>query len=165
VQAIQAQYKNDPKMMQMELSKLYKENGASPFSGCLPLLIQMPIFISLYNVLRYSLDMRNAGFIFWLKDLSEPDKFMVLPILMGVFMILQSRMMRPPVQDEANMDEKQKAMQSSQKMMTWMMPVMMFFIFRSMPAGLVLYWTVFNVLSIVQQYYLQKHFRTQEVTQ
>lgn len=162
VSEIQAKYKNDPRVMQQELSKLYKEAGASPFSGCLPLLLQMPIFISLYNVLRYSLDMRNASFIFWLRDLSEPDKYMILPILMGVFMVLQSRMMRPPVQDEENMDDKQKAMQSSQKMMTWIMPVMMFFIFRSMPAGLVLYWTVFNVLSIVQQYYLQKHFRTKE---
>ena len=164
VQAIQTQYKNDPRMMQQELSKLYKENGASPFSGCLPILIQMPIFISLYNVLRYSLDMRNAGFVFWLKDLSEPDKYMVLPILMGLFMIVQSRMMRPPVQEGAVLDEKQQAAMQSQKMMTWIMPVMMFFIFRSMPAGLVLYWTVFNILGILQQYYLQKHLKTKEIT-
>lgn len=164
VQAIQTQYKNDPRMMQQELSKLYKENGASPFSGCLPILIQMPIFISLYNVLRYSLDMRNAGFVFWLKDLSEPDKYMVLPILMGLFMIVQSRMMRPPVQEGAVLDEKQQAAMQSQKMMTWIMPVMMFFIFRGMPAGLVLYWTVFNILGILQQYYLQKHLKTKEIT-
>lgn len=162
VSAIQTQYKNDPKLMQSELSKLYKENGASPFSGCLPLLIQMPIFFSLYNVLRYSMDMRNASFVGWLSDLSEPDPYLILPILMAGFMILQSMMMRPPKQDPAQLDEKQKAAQQSQKMMTWMMPVMMFFIFRGMPSGLVLYWTVFNILSVIQQYYLQKHFKQKE---
>ena len=162
VSAIQTQYKNDPKLMQSELSKLYKENGASPFSGCLPLLIQMPIFFSLYNVLRYSMDMRNASFVGWLSDLSEPDPYMILPVLMAVFMVLQSMMMRPPKQDPAQMDEKQKAALQSQKMMTYMMPVMMFFIFRGMPSGLVLYWTVFNILSVIQQYYLQKHFKQKE---
>ncbi|HRY83704.1 MAG TPA: YidC/Oxa1 family membrane protein insertase, partial [Candidatus Cloacimonadota bacterium] len=151
-----------PKLMQSELSKLYKENGASPFSGCLPLLIQMPIFFSLYNVLRYSMDMRNASFVGWLSDLSEPDPYMILPVLMAVFMVLQSMMMRPPKQDPAQMDEKQKAALQSQKMMTYMMPVMMFFIFRGMPSGLVLYWTVFNILSVIQQYYLQKHFKQKE---
>ena len=162
VSAIQTQYKNDPKLMQSELSKLYKENGASPFSGCLPLLIQMPIFFSLYNVLRYSMDMRNASFVGWLSDLSEPDPYMILPVLMAVFMVLQSMMMRPPKQDPAQMDEKQKAALQSQKMMTWMMPIMMFFIFKGMPSGLVLYWTVFNILSVIQQYYLQKHFKQKE---
>lgn len=158
VQALQAKYKNDPQTMQIELSKLYKEAGTSPFSGCLPLLLQMPIFIALYNVLRYSLDMRNAGFMLWLKDLSEPDPYLILPIIMGGFMLLQSLMMQPKASDLADMDEKQKAMQSSQKMMTWMMPIMMFFIFRSMPAGLVLYWTTFNIFSVIQQYFLKKHY-------
>ncbi|HPS38482.1 MAG TPA: membrane protein insertase YidC [Candidatus Cloacimonadota bacterium] len=162
VQALQTQYKNDPKTLQLELSKLYKENGASPFSGCLPLIIQMPIFFSLYNVLRYSMDMRNAHFFGWLSDLSEPDHLMILPILMAVFMIIQSLMMRPPKPAEGEMDEKQKAAAQSQKMMTWLMPIMMFFIFRSMPSGLVLYWTTFNILSVVQQYYLQKHFKQKE---
>lgn len=159
VQALQAKYKNDPQTMQIELSKLYKEAGANPMSGCLPLLLQMPIFISLYNVLRYSLDMRNAGFMLWIKDLSEPDPYLILPIIMGGFMLLQSLMMQPKASDLAEMDEKQKAMQSSQKMMTWMMPIMMFFIFRSMPAGLVLYWTTFNIFSVAQQYYLKKHYK------
>jgi YidC/Oxa1 family membrane protein insertase len=141
------------------MSKLYKEAGASPMSGCLPLLLQMPIFFALYNVLRYSLDMRNAGFVFWLKDLSEPDPYMILPILMGVFMIIQSKMMQPKQANVDEMDEKQKAAQSTQKMMTWMMPIMMFFIFKGMPAGLVLYWTVFNIYSVIQQYYLLKKHR------
>ncbi len=162
VQAIQQQYKSDPKQMQMELSKLYKEAGASPLGGCLPLLLQMPVFFALYTVLRFSLDMRQAPFFGWIRDLSEPDPYYILPILMGVFMIVQSLMMSPKKQQLQQMDEKQQAMQSSQKMMTWIMPVVLFFVFRSMPAGLVLYWTVFNILSIIQQYYLQKHLHNKE---
>jgi len=162
MQYLQKKYKDDPKTLQLEMSKLYKEAGANPLSGCLPLLLQMPIFISLYNVLRYSLDMRNAGFVLWLKDLSEPDPYLILPIIMGIFMVIQSLMMKPPKGNPEEMDDKQKAAQSSQKMMTWMMPIMMFFIFRNMPAGLVLYWTVFNIFSVIQQYYLLKHNRNKE---
>lgn len=162
MQALQKKYKDDPKTLQVEMSKLYKEVGANPLSGCLPLLLQMPIFFALYNVLRYSLDMRNAGFVLWLKDLSEPDPYMILPILMGLFMIIQSKMMQPKPANIDDMDDRQKAAQSSQKMMTWIMPIMMFFIFRNMPAGLVLYWTVFNVFTVIQQYYLLKHHRNKE---
>ena len=167
VAALQTQFKSDPKRLQIELSQLYKENGASPLGGCLPLLLQMPVFFALYTVLRFSLDMRMAGFFGWLTDLSEPDPLYVLPILMGLFMIVQQLMMAPKKDALAQMDEKQQAMQQSQKMMTWIMPVVLFFVFKSMPAGLVLYWTVFNVLSIIQQYYLQKHLnKTQkEITQ
>lgn len=162
MQFLQKKYKDDPRTLQLEMSKLYKEAGANPLSGCLPLLLQMPIFISLYNVLRYSLDMRNAGFVLWLKDLSEPDPYLILPIIMGIFMVIQSLMMQPPKADPKDMDDKQRAAQSSQKMMTWMMPIMMFFIFRNMPAGLVLYWTVFNIFSVIQQYYLLKQHRNKE---
>ncbi len=163
LQQIQKLYPNDRVKQQQEMNKLYKEYNTSPMAGCLPVLIQFPIIIPLYNVLRYSLDMRNATFVFWLKDLSEPDPYLVLPIIMGLFMILQSLMMRPPAMDESQMDDKQKAMQSQQKMMTWMMPIMMFFIFKGMPAGLVLYWTAFNILSIVHQYYLNQHFKNKEI--
>ncbi len=163
IQEIQKKYKNDPKTMQMELSKLYKEAGTNPFSGCLPLLLQMPIFFALYTVLRYTIDMRNASFVGWLSNLSEPDPYWILPIVMALFMILQSLMMRPSAAAIDQMDEKQKAMQQSTKMMTWLMPVMMFFIFKSLPSGLVLYYTVFNILSVAQQYYLQKHLKTKDI--
>lgn len=161
VQEIQAKYKNDPKTMQAELSKLYKETGASPLSGCLPLLLQMPIFFALYSVLRYTIDMRNAKFVGWLKDLSEPDPYLILPILMAAFMILQSLMTRPKKAALEKMDEKQQAMQQSTKLMTWVMPVVLFFIFKGLPSGLVLYYTVFNILTVAHQYYLQKHYKTQ----
>jgi len=162
VSALQQQYKSDPKRMQQELSKLYKEAGASPLGGCLPMLLQMPVFFALYSVLRYSLDMRQAYFVGWLKDLSEPDPYYILPILMGIFMIIQQLMMKPKKEQLEQMDEKQQAMQQSQKMMAWILPVVLFFVFKSMPAGLVLYWTVFNVLSIIQQYYLQKHLNRKD---
>ncbi len=169
VQEIQKKYKNDPKTMQAELSKLYKEAGASPFSGCLPLLLQMPIFFALYAVLRYTLDMRNAYFMLWLKDLSEPDPYKILPIIMAGMMIVQSRMTRPSKEAIEQMDEKQKAMQQSTQMMTWLMPGMLFAIFGGipgispgLPSGLVLYYTVFNILGVAQQYYLQKHLKNKE---
>jgi YidC/Oxa1 family membrane protein insertase len=158
IREAQAKYKSDPKRMQQELSAIYKENGVNPVGGCLPLILQMPIFIALYSVLRFSLDMRQAYFVGWLNDLSAPDPIYILPVLMGIFMFIQSKMMQPKTKPGEEVDEKQAAMMQSQKMMTYMMPIMMFFIFKSMPAGLVLYWTVFNILSIIQQYYLQKHF-------
>lgn len=162
VQEIQTKYKSNPQQMQQELSKLYKEAGASPMSGCLPLLLQMPIFIALYNALRSTLDMRNAKFVGWLQDLSEPDPYLVLPIIMAIFMIIQSLMTRPSKEALAKMDEKQQAMQQSTKMMTWLMPIMMFFIFRGLPSGLVLYYTVFNILSVAHQYYTQKRLKQKE---
>lgn len=152
---IQTKYKTDIKKQQEELRKLYKEHNVSPLGGCLPLLLQMPIFFALYPVLRSSIEFRQASFFAWLTDLSEPDPYWILPILMGVFMFFQQKMMQTN-QDTSQMDEKQAAMAQSQKMMTYMMPPFMVFIFSSLPAGLVLYWTTFNVFSIIQQYYINK---------
>jgi len=162
IQELQRKYKDDRKRQQQEIMQLYKETGTNPFGGCWPFLLQMPIFFSLFNVLRYSLEMRNAHFVGWITDLSEPDPYLVLPILMAVFMVVQQRMMRPPAQNPADMDDKQRAAYQSTKMMAWIMPVMMFFIFKGMPAGLVLYWTIFNILSVIHQYYIQKHFKMKE---
>lgn len=162
LEEIRKKYPNDIRKQQEEMKALYKEHNTSMGAGCLPILIQMPIIIPLYNVLRYSLDMRNASFVGWLKDLSEPDPYLVLPIIMGVFMLVQSLMMRPPKSDESKLTDQQKMQQQQMKMMTWMMPIMMFFIFKGMPAGLVLYWTAFNILSVIHQYYLNKHFKNKE---
>ncbi|HOD52949.1 MAG TPA: membrane protein insertase YidC [Candidatus Cloacimonadota bacterium] len=152
---IQQQFKNDPVRMNQELKKLYKEHKVNPVSGCLPLLLQMPIFFALYPVLRFSIDLRQTGFFGWLTDLSEPDPYWILPILMGVSMFLQQKMTQvtPSPEDFKKMDEKQQAAMQSQKMMMYIMPVFMFFIFKSLPSGLVLYWMVFNVFQIAQQLY------------
>jgi len=159
MQEIQQKYKSDPQQMQKELQKLYKEHGVSPLGGCLPLLLQMPVFFALYPVLRYAIELRQASFGFWLNDLSEPDPYIILPIVMGIFMFVQQKMMMPKSVDKDKMDEKQLAQLQSQKMMLYVMPVFMVFIFRSLPSGLVLYWTVFNIFSIIQQHSIKKKFK------
>ncbi|MCK9328280.1 MAG: membrane protein insertase YidC [Candidatus Cloacimonetes bacterium] len=160
---IQQKYKNDVKKQQEELSKLYKEHGVSPLGGCLPMLLQMPIFFALYPILKNSIGFRQAHFIGWITDLSEPDPYWILPILMGVFMFIQQKMMMTTQQDTSNMDEKQQAMAQSQKMMMYMMPPFMVFIFSGLPSGLVLYWTVFNVFTIIHQYFINKKHNEKEL--
>ncbi|RLC49366.1 MAG: hypothetical protein DRZ79_06115, partial [Candidatus Cloacimonadota bacterium] len=154
---IQTKYRQNPRQMQIELKKLYKEHGVSPLGGCLPMLLQMPIFFAIYPVIRYSIALRQTNFL-WLPDLSEPDPFYILPIIMAIFMFVQQYLMSPSKQAMEEMDEKQRATMQSQKMMMYVMPIIMFFIFKSLSSGLVLYWTVFSVLSSVQQYFIKKKF-------
>jgi YidC/Oxa1 family membrane protein insertase len=106
-------------------------------------------------VLRSSIEFRQATFVGWLTDLSEPDPYYILPILMGAFMFLQQKMMQT-TQDTSNMDEKQLAMVQSQKMMMYLLPPFMVFLFSGFPSGLVLYWTTYNVFSIIMQHFLYK---------
>ena len=154
---IQKKYKHDPRLMQAETSKLYKEHGVNPFGGCLPVLVQLPILYALYPVLRYSIDLRQTAFLY-IKDLSAPDPYYVLPLLMAVFMFVQQKLAAPKRKNPDEMDEKEKAAASSQKMMMYFMPIFLFFIFKSLPAGLMLYWTVSNVISTLQQLYIKKKF-------
>ena len=157
VKQIQAKFKSDPQTMNAELKKLYKEHGVNPLGGCLPMLLQMPILFALYPMLRYSIDLRQTNFL-WLPDLSEPDPIWALPILMAVFMFVQQKFRSPSQQKTEEMDEKQQAAMQSQKMMLYLMPIMMFFIFKGLSSGLVLYWTVFSVIGSIQQYFIKKKF-------
>ncbi len=165
---IQEKHKNDRDRLNKEVMKLYKEAGVSPLGGCLPLLLQMPVFIALYNVLSNTIELRNAPFVSWINDLSSPDvlfefgskipfvgsEFHLLPILMGGAMVYQSRLSGSPTGD---------AVPAAQtKMMTYLMPVIFTIFFYGVPSGLVLYWLVNNVLSIVQQYYVQKELEGEE---
>jgi len=154
---LQAKYKGDPQKMNAELKKLYKEHGVNPLGGCLPMLLQMPVIFALYPLLRYSISLRQASFG-WLPDLSEPDPIWLLPILMAVFMFVQQKLMAPSKQSLDEMDDKQKAQMQSQKMMMYFMPIMMFFIFKGLSSGLVLYWTVFSIIGSIQQYFIKKKF-------
>jgi YidC/Oxa1 family membrane protein insertase len=138
---IQEKYKDNPQKQQAELMKLYKEHNVNPLGGCLPMILQMPVFFALYPVLKNSIELRNASFVFWLKDLSMPDPYYILPILMGFFMFLQQKI--------SVVDEKQKAMM-------YIMPVFFTIFFMNFPSGLVLYWMVFNILSIAHQLLLNK---------
>ena len=111
--------------------------------GCLPILVQMPVFIALYWVLLESVEIRHAPFILWLNDLSVKDPYFILPLLMGVSMFIQQKLNpTPPDPTQA-------------KVMQWL-PVVFTFMFLWFPAGLVLYWVVNNTLSIVQQYIITK---------
>ncbi len=139
VQALQAKYKDDREKLNRELIKLYKEYKVNPVGGCLPMLLQMPAFISLFNILYMTVDLRQAPFMLWVTDLSVPDPYYILPILMGVSMVIQQKIM------PTTMDPTQA------KMMLFL-PVVLTFLFLTFPAGLVLYWFTNNTLTILQQF-------------
>jgi YidC/Oxa1 family membrane protein insertase len=142
--AVREKFKKDPQRMNQEMMKLYKEHKVNPLGGCLPMLLQLPFFVALYNVLSVSIELRQAAFIpFWIKDLSVHDPFYILPVLMGVSMIFTMKM-------TATTPDPQQA-----KIMMFM-NIAFIFLFAWLPAGLLLYITLSNVLSIVQQLYVRK---------
>ena len=116
---------------------LYKEHGVNPLGGCLPMFVQMPVLFALFVVFRSTIAFRGQGFLGYVPDLSAPDPFYILPIFMGVTMLAQSRL--TPVEDP------------KQRMISTMMPIVFTALFLNMPSGLVLYWTVSNLVSIAQQ--------------
>ena len=136
-------YKNDKARLQQEIMLLYKRRKVNPMSGCLPMVIQIPVFIALYNALQNTIEMRHAPFFLWIQDLSAKDPIYITPLIMGATMVIQQKM-TPTAADPA------------QAKMFLLMPVMFTFLFLSFPSGLVLYWLVNNVLSIAHQYYLNK---------
>ncbi|HYN53778.1 MAG TPA: membrane protein insertase YidC [Methylotenera sp.] len=143
LQSMKEKFGDDRQKMQMAMMELYKKEKINPMSGCLPIVIQIPVFIALYWVLLGSIELRHAPFFGWIKDLSAIDPYYILPVLMGATMILQTRLNPKPT------DPIQA------KVMTWM-PVIFSVFFFFFPAGLVLYWLVNNVLSIAQQWYINK---------
>jgi len=142
--ALREKFKKDPQKLNQEMMRLYKEHKVNPLGGCLPMLLQLPFFVALYNVLSVSIELRQASFIpFWIKDLSVYDPFYILPILMGVSMVFTMKM------TSTSVDPQQ------QKIMMFM-NIAFIFLFAWLPAGLLLYITLSNVLSIVQQLYVRK---------
>jgi YidC/Oxa1 family membrane protein insertase len=136
-------HKNDKARLQQETMLLYKRRKINPMSGCLPMVIQIPVFIALYNVLQSTFEMRHAPFMLWISDLSAKDPIYLTPLVMGATMVIQQKM-TPSAADPA------------QAKLFMLMPIMFTFMFLSFPSGLVLYWLVTNVLSIAHQYYLNK---------
>jgi YidC/Oxa1 family membrane protein insertase len=136
-------YKNDKAKLQQEIMLLYKRRKINPMSGCLPMLIQIPVFIALYNALQNAIEMRHAPFFWWIKDLSAKDPIYITPLIMGATMVIQQKM-TPTSADPA------------QAKMFMLMPIMFTFLFLNFPSGLVIYWLINNVLSIAHQYYLNK---------
>ncbi|MEW9581263.1 membrane protein insertase YidC [Paraburkholderia sp. DGU8] len=143
MQALRERFKGDPQKMNAALMELYKTEKVNPFGGCLPVVIQIPVFISLYWVLLSSVEMRGAPWILWIHDLSQQDPYFILPVLMAVSMFLQTRL-NPTPPDPV------------QAKMMMFMPIAFSVMFFFFPAGLVLYYVVNNVLSIAQQYYITR---------
>ena len=143
LQEIQAKYKNDPERLQKEMTKLWKEHGFNPFGGCLPMLIPYPVLIALFFVFQNTIELRGQPFL-WLPDLSAPDPLYLLPLLMGLSMFLLQWI------SFRSMDQVNPQM----KMMMWMMPIMMVFIFFRFASGLNLYYAAVNVATLPQQYWI-----------
>ena len=151
LQRIQKLYANDKARLQMEMMNLYRTHKTSPMSGCLPMLIQIPIFFALYKALLVSVQMRNAQFL-WIQDLAAMDPYFILPILMGATMWLQQYMQSGRQNKNA---PKNDAMAATGRMMKWL-PIIFAVMFAWMPAGLVLYWTISNVFGIFQTYVIKR---------
>jgi len=164
---IKEKYKNDSPRMQKEMMELYKKHKVSPLGGCLPMLLQIPVFFALYQVLLRAIELRGASFMLWIKDLSAPDTLIghipamiplvggfalgPLPLVMGLTMFIQQKM------TPSSMDPKQA------KMML-MMPVIFTFMFLNFASGLVLYWLVNNILGIIQQYFVNRSLAKEQAS-
>jgi len=143
IKRLQERYSDDRQKLSQEMMALYQKEKMNPLGGCLPMLVQMPVFLALYWVLFESVELRQAPFFAWINDLSVMDPYFVLPILMGASMFLQMQL-NPPVPDPV----QAKVMQ--------FMPIMFTVMFLFFPSGLVLYWLVNNVLSIAQQWFITR---------
>ncbi|CAM4294335.1 membrane protein insertase YidC [Arcobacter suis] len=143
---IQVKYKDDKQKQSMHMMELYKKHGANPMGGCLPLILQIPVFFAIYRVLLNAIELKGADWIFWVHDLAEMDPYFVLPILMGVTMFLQQKITPNTMQDEM------------QKKIFQFLPVVFTFFFLWFPAGLTLYWFINNLFTIGQQYYINSIF-------
>ena len=158
---IREKYKDDKKMMNQEIMSLYKTYKINPMGGCLPMVMQIPVFFALYRMLYSAIELRHAPFFLWINDLSAPDRlfhfsfsipFMqppygipVLTVIMGATMLLQQKMSPPPGDP-------------TQAKMMMLMPIVFTVIFINFSSGLVLYWLINNILSIAQQTYIQKKY-------
>jgi YidC/Oxa1 family membrane protein insertase len=141
LKSLNERYKNDPQGKQKAMMAMYKKEKVNPLGGCLPMLIQIPVFMGLYWVLMESVELRQAPWMFWYNDLSVMDPFFILPLLMGASMWFQQKL------NPSQMDPMQ------QKIFQYL-PVVFTIMFLWFPAGLVLYWLVNNLLSIAQQWYI-----------
>jgi YidC/Oxa1 family membrane protein insertase len=160
INSLRSKHKSDPQRVQRETMELYREHRVNPLGGCLPMVVQIPVFYALYVALSVSVEMQNAPFIcfgrlfgvdLWICDLAAHDPTYVLPILMGLSMLIQQKM-TPTMGDPR------------QAKMMLIMPVVFTFMFLNLPSGLVLYWTLSNVLQIAQQLYMERGSSTQRTT-
>lgn len=174
VTAIQEKYKKDPKQAQVEVMNLYRERGVNPMSGCLPMLIQMPFLIGMFDLLKSTVELRGASFIpGWIDNLTSPDvlfswetpiffignQFHLLPILLGLVMFLQQRLMSPKI-DPKDMTDQQR----QQKAMGTIMAVVFALMFYNFPSGLNIYWLSSMLLGILQQWWTARNLKPVSIT-
>jgi YidC/Oxa1 family membrane protein insertase len=143
MQKLREKFKSDKERLNKELMELYKKHSVNPLGGCLPMLVQIPVFFALYKVLLDSIALRQAPFMLWLTDLSAKDPYYITPLLMGASMFVQQKM-TPTSADPM------------QAKIFMFMPVVFTFLFLNFPSGLVIYWLVNNLLTIAQQYYINR---------
>lgn len=148
MQALKERFGDDRQKLSQAMMEIYKKEKINPLGGCLPMLVQIPVFISLYWVLLESVELRQAPFFLWIQDLSAKDPYYVLPVIMGLSMFVQQKLNPPP------MDPMQ------QKIMSFL-PLIFTAFFAFFPSGLVLYWVVNNLLSIAQQWYITREIEAQ----
>ena len=139
VMEMRERLKDNPQQMQQEMMKIYREEKVNPMGGCFPIMVQIPVFIALYWVLLSSVEMRNAPWVLWIRDLSSPDPYYVLPVVMTLTTMLQTALNPTPPDP-------------MQAKLMWFMPLIFSVMFFFFPAGLVLYWITNNILSIAQQW-------------
>ncbi len=144
MKALQAQYANDKQQLQIKMMEMYKTEKINPLGGCLPILVQIPVFIALYWVLLSAVELRQAPWILWIHDLSAPDPYFVLPVIYAITAYLQVKLSPTPISDPV----QAKVMQ--------IMPIAFSVLFIFFPAGLVLYWLVNNTLQIAQQWHMNR---------
>lgn len=146
---LREKFKNDRDAMNKAIMELYQTHKVNPVGGCLPMIVQIPVFFALYKALMFSIELRHAPFMLWIQDLAGKDPYYVTPIIMGITMVIQQKM------TPSQMDPMQQKMMMA-------LPVVFTFMFLNFPSGLVLYWLVNNVLTIVQQSYINKSIAAAE---
>lgn len=149
--AIRERFKNDRAKLNQAMMDIYKKEKINPLGGCFPILIQIPVFIALYWVLLESVELRQTPFILWIKDLSAPDPFFVLPLVMGATMLIQQKL------NPAPLDPIQEKIMMA-------LPIVFTVFFAFFPSGLVLYWVVNNILSIIQQWMITRKLERSGLT-
>jgi YidC/Oxa1 family membrane protein insertase len=140
---LKEKYKDDRDTLNRSIMELYRTHKVNPLGGCLPMIVQIPVFFALYRALMYSIELRHAPFIFWITDLSAKDPYYITPVIMGVTMFIQQKM------TPTSMDPMQAKMMLA-------LPVVFTFMFLNFPSGLVVYWLVNNILTIAQQTYINR---------
>ena len=150
---IQTKYKGDTLKLQTHMMDLYKKHKVNPMGGCLPLILQIPVFFAIYRVLYNAVELKDAPWIFWIKDLSALDPYFILPILMGGSMYLQQHLTPTTFSDP------------TQEKIFKFLPLVFTIFLITFPSGLILYWTVNNIFSIIQQLIINKVMETKKLIQ